>query len=101
MPLGMAYIAAVLEKSGHTVRVLDMLIERLDEEAVLSHVRSFNPDVVGFSSVTTTVNTAYRLNTLIKREFPAIFTMLGGPHCSALPEEAVRNGVDVVVRGEG
>lgn len=101
MPLGIAYIAAVLEKNGHEVRVLDLLVDKKTEEQVLDFVSSFNPSHIGFTAVTPVIIPAYELCRVIKKKFPQIITVAGGPHASALPEECVEKGFDFAVIGEG
>ncbi len=95
-PLGILSIAAVLEKAGHEVSVLDLNVTpELYEAADLSGFC-----LAGITSTTPLINEAYALAKKLKQKysFPVVF---GGPHPSALPEEALDNGVDIVVRHEG
>ncbi len=101
MPLGIAYIAAVLEKSGCEVRVVDLLVNKKTEAQVLEEIASFNPSYIGFTAVTPVINPAYELCGAIKKKFPHIITIAGGPHASAMPEECVEKGFDFAVIGEG
>lgn len=57
-------------------------------------------DVVGISSITRTQPPGYDLSLRLKALNPGIWTVLGGPHVTALPDEALQSG-DVVVRREG
>jgi len=57
-------------------------------------------DVVGVSSITRTQPPGYELARRLKGLNPRIWTVFGGPHATALPEEALQHG-DVVVRREG
>ncbi len=57
-------------------------------------------DLVGISSITRTQPPAYELARDLKSLNPKIWTVFGGPHVTALPEEALEYG-DVVVRREG
>ncbi len=57
-------------------------------------------DVVGISAITRTQPPAYELARELKRINPKIWTVFGGPHVTALPEEALMHG-DVVIRREG
>ncbi|MFA6088792.1 MAG: TIGR04013 family B12-binding domain/radical SAM domain-containing protein [Candidatus Woesearchaeota archaeon] len=43
----------------------------------------------------------YELIKKIKLEFPNVIIVAGGPHPTALPEEVLKNGADIVVIGEG
>ncbi len=57
-------------------------------------------DVVGISSITRTQPPSYELARLLKERNPAMRIVFGGPHVTALPEEALQHG-DIVVRHEG
>jgi radical SAM superfamily enzyme YgiQ (UPF0313 family) len=101
MPLGIAYIAAALEKEGYQVKVLDLLIEKMDESGLFSFIDGFKPGVVGFTAVTPVVKSAFRIAKRIKDEHREIVTIIGGPHATAMPEECLDNSIDYVVSGEG
>ncbi|MCL4491011.1 MAG: B12-binding domain-containing radical SAM protein, partial [Nitrospirae bacterium] len=93
VPLGLGYIASVLEKAGHNVKIIDYRIfpDRELEKA----------DVVGITATTPLIRGAWEIAREAKKKFNAI-TVLGGPHVSALPEESAKLPyIDYVVRGEG
>jgi radical SAM superfamily enzyme YgiQ (UPF0313 family) len=58
----------------------------------------FSSDLVGISTITSTVPAAYRLAEELKKR--DIVTVLGGPHVTFLPEEAVMYS-PICVRNEG
>ena len=100
-PLGLAWIAAVLEKAGHKVRIIDSPTEGIDLKTFINEVKSWSPDIVGITALTPTIYKAYDTAKAIKeydRDLPVI---MGGPHVTFMYEEALKNNVDVVVRGEG
>lgn len=101
-PLGLAYIAAVLEKEGHEVKVIDTATLEMNYRDWLREVRSWSPDVVGLSLITPTAPRGYEAARLLKEELGNdVVIIAGGPHPTYMYEEALSNGVDVVVRGEG
>jgi len=100
LPIGLAYIASVLKAEGHEVSVLDLTVHPRSPEDFGALVRQEKPDMVGFTAVTPTVNMAVEYASKAK-EAGASLTVIGGPHVTALPDEAIEKGVDVVVRGEG
>ena len=101
LPLGLGYIAAILRKNNFDVKVFDLLIDKKSDDEVLNFIKYFLPSIIGFSAVTPVVNSAYRLAEKIKKTFPDIFLIIGGPHASALPEEPLNNFFDFVIIGEG
>lgn len=100
-PLGLLYVSSVLENIGVNVRVLDIDINGLNDNKMLSFIKEFSPNIIGITSITPTVKEAFRLSDIIKRHFdmPIIF---GGIHPTMNPEECIRHSsVDFVVKGEG
>lgn len=49
LPLGAAAVAGVLRADGHEVRVLDLCHAEAPDDAVVSHLRDFEPELVGIS----------------------------------------------------
>ena len=101
-PLGILYIAAVLEQEGHTVSVIDAAAELLDVAATTKRVEDFEPDVIGIGSFTVTFETTVKLGTYIKNALPTIPIILGSYHVTLMPDEAMSHRCfDVGVLGEG
>jgi len=101
-PLGLAYLAAVLERQGHQVAVLDAAVEKLSLDQAVERVASFGPDAVGLTSTTNLFDCAVALGKRLKERFKDVPLILGGPHASANPEHALSfECFDVAVCGEG
>ena len=101
-PLGVLYLASALRAAfpALEVGVLDGLRDGFDR--AWAHVEDFRPDFVGVSFYSTAAGGAYELARRVKGAFPGAKVVAGGPHATALPEEALSTGdVDAVVRGEG
>ena len=102
--LAMATIAGQID--NHDVRVADMVVWR--NQAVprfLGLLRTFKPDVVGFSSMTFQYDTTAGFAYLTKQFDSRIRTVLGGYHAT-LFSESIATGQDVglwdfLMRGEG
>lgn len=113
-PLGICYIAAVLEKSGHDVRLMERrrIIGRkkrspenmaeLDRETIRL-IAAFAPDVVGITATTPLISDACKVAAMVKGINPAVRVMAGGCHPTAEPERTLRDapGMDAVCIGEG
>jgi len=102
-PLGLAYLAAVLEDDGHEVQVFDLGLEPdtpLEDSA--ARVRAFDPQVVGITAMTSVYHSALEAATLLKAYLgrPIIF---GGPHPTVYPHRVLSEApvIDYVVRAEG
>lgn len=101
-PLGILYIAAVLDQAGEEVAAIDAAAERLDIAATVRRVEEFKPDLVGIGSVTVSFETAVKLGRLIKEAMPKVPIILGSYHVTLVPEEAMAHPqFDVGVLGEG
>lgn len=101
LPLGLAYIASVLRNEGRSVKAIDFNINGLNLQRVDSIVHR-KPSIVGISCHTETYLNALIIAKRIKEMDRNIKIVLGGPHVTILPEEALReDAVDFVVIGEG
>jgi len=99
--LGLAYLAAVAEREGHEVRILDCA-RGLGWDTVEQEGRAFAPEVVGFTATTPTFSNAVRAAKLLREIVPRATFIVGGPHPTAVPEHAASAGVfDYLVLGEG
>ena len=96
--LGLAYVAAMSERRGDEVRVLDMEVEDIPlRQAVREHA----PEVIGITANTIQIRGGWRVAQEVK-EITAAPIALGGPHPTFLPAESVeRPEIDIVVRSEG
>jgi len=102
-PLGVGYIAAVLEKAGFDVSFIDLAAEQItDIPTILKEVKGCNPDLVGISFLTLVANQAFELIRLIKKGL-GVPIILGGPHPTYFPEDTLQRApeADVIVLGEG
>lgn len=94
-PLGLAYVAAVLRKSGHKVNMVDM---NASPRGLPSRFDDF--DLVGISSDTPRHNVSIQIAKRAKGQ--KVKVVMGGPHVTFMDEETLKSGaVDYVVRGEG
>ncbi|MDP8216608.1 MAG: radical SAM protein [Candidatus Kaelpia imicola] len=100
-PLGLCYLASFLEKNGYAVKILDLNI--LSNINIIDSINLFDPDIIGVTSTTVAFNSAKKLLQIIKTSFPDKITVLGGPHISVLPSEAMAEcpDIDIGVIGEG
>lgn len=101
-PLGLGYVAAVLEQNDIDVKVIDGCLEGLNSERLAKELDAYSPDVVGVSVVTPRIKQALEVSEVVKERRPETITVLGGPHITALSDDVIKNkAVDVAVIGEG
>ena len=101
LPLGLAYIAAVLRESGrHKVRVIDAYALNLSDKEIEKRLIEFNPDIVAAGAATETLKSNLKLGRIAKKN--NMLFVIGGPHPSILPLETLAfDEIDIVVIGEG
>jgi len=101
-PLGLAYVASVLEKSGFQVEIYDnYLLERPVEE-VKSEIRKRSPEIVGLTCNSLSYERVVEMAKTVKEACPSCRVVVGGPHASYMPETLLEHQeIDYVVVGEG
>lgn len=102
-PLGIAYLAAVLEKEGHKVKIVDGQALNFKDEYIKTEIISFAPDIVGITALTVEILSAFKISEVIKKLNSNIFIIIGGPHATMVPHRTLEEApsIDVVIRGEG
>jgi anaerobic magnesium-protoporphyrin IX monomethyl ester cyclase len=100
-PVGLALVAAILEKAGYPVTLLDANALRLGPEEITGMVAG--ADVIGLTAMTPTISTALDIARRVRQARPAVKIVMGGAHATMLPQEtiALTPEIDIIVRGEG
>lgn len=101
-PLGLCYIAAVLEKNGHEVRIIDGEALGLSREELGRTIRQQHPDLVGVTSITPKYKMMLETIKIAKEVAADAPIVVGGPHVSLLPQKTMEEipEIDFVVRSE-
>lgn len=99
-PLGISYVAAVLEEQGHEVGILDMNSRKVSDGEMLKRVGDV--DMVGITGMVTEYSEVVRLSQVLKEDSRGRTVVLGGPLATTHTEEVLlASGADVAVLGEG
>ena len=101
--LGLAYVAAALQKNGFEVEILDAFIERFDFDKTVEYLTFKKPEVIGFTFTTENRFDGFRLIKMVKEALPGTATIAGGPHVSLAAEDTLSHlrELDYIVIGEG
>jgi len=103
-PLGLLYLASVLEKEGHNVFVKDCYRNSWEEikQELVELIKDYSPDIFGLSCNTLNRTSCFKLSKIVKEINPKIKIIIGGVHATSLYEQILLNyPIDVVVLGEG
>ena len=49
LPLGLAYVAAAADSQGHTLKMLNLMMQTDTQKTVYGTIADFNPDIIGIS----------------------------------------------------
>jgi len=102
-PINLAYLAAAVAKAGFEAQIWDYGIDEFTENEFVNRIKVFGPKVIGFHCKTFNIMQGHYLAGIVKKYFPEIMTVVGGPHSSALPEKTLNEfpDFDALVIGEG
>lgn len=116
-PMGLGYLASVIEGMGIEVKILDCLLEGWDKEEAIdgklvrvglsereieSFIASYDPDLVGINcQFSRQYRIHHQLLAIIKRVRPGCVTVAGGAHVTVCPEEVLNDeNCDYILSGE-
>lgn len=101
-PLGLGYLAALMERAGHQVAIFDMGLDpSLSYGQEVERILAFRPEIMGLTAMTNNVYSVFEMLHALRTSWrgPVI---IGGPHATLFPEQVLANGdIDYVVVGEG
>jgi radical SAM superfamily enzyme YgiQ (UPF0313 family) len=101
VPLGLTYIAAVLEKEGHITEIIDMNERKMNDDDLRANLKE-DVDVVGISGMITEYQKILKIINIAKDGFPDRKVILGGPLATTLLQQLLKQSkADFIVMGEG
>lgn len=100
IPFGISYLLTALQDAGHEVFLSVLEGHKVLDEVDLK-IKNVNPNVVCFSVVYREYAQYLYIANFIKRIYPKIYLVAGGPHISLFPEEAIQTSLDILSLGEG
>ena len=101
-PLGLAYLAAVLERANVRVDLVDAAVEDLSAEDLVERMRAAPGCILGLTSTTNFFCNALDLAEKVKSALPDTRIVIGGPHATMNSEAILQHACfDYVCIGEG
>lgn len=95
-PLGLCYLAAVLEEHDYSCEIFDANVKDWSPAETARQVSG--SEVVGVSLLTPGEKWSLEFVKLLPE---TVLKVCGGPHPTALPEKMLKQGFDIAVRSEG
>ncbi len=89
-PAGLGYIAQVLYENDIDYDVFDMQLG-YSHKQLFRKIADFEPDLIGFSLVSIGYKLSYSLIEKVKKLFPHIKIICGGPHVGILKEQVLKD----------
>jgi len=101
-PVYLAYVVAVLEKSGIDVKFIDGVAEDLSIEAFVDTVKKTGPDIIAMECSTPSIHFDLLTAKRLKEELKDIFIVLMGSHPTYFHKKILTENkfVDAIARGE-
>lgn len=101
-PLGMAYMAAVLEENNIDVNIIDASALDMSWEDLEIKLREDIPELIAITALTPTIGKALETARLAKKTCPEAVIVMGGYHPTFKFKEVLENDyIDFVIMGEG
>ena len=85
--LGLAYLAGALQKAGHCVLILDLILREMSDSELVDRVKTFGPALIGLSVKTAVAREAVRLAEVLSSACPDVGIVAGGPHVTLCVED--------------
>jgi len=103
MPMGLLYLAAVLEENNYQVKVIDADALRLSWDDLKNRLKEENSDLVGITSTSLSWPAMTETAKVCKEVFPNSKVVVGGFGVTLEPERALNDSqeIDFVCLGEG
>lgn len=102
LPIGLAYVAASLEKAGFQVEILDNYLLEKPIDEVKREIKRLSPEIVGITCSSATYSRCVETAKAVKETLPSCKVVVGGWHPSYEPDSMLQHPeIDYVVMGEG
>jgi len=93
-PLELEYVAALLEKAGHSCDIADLVIDK----DFMKALKNDDYDVVAFTSYLVHVGIVKEYARQTKQYSKKILTLVGGVHAEVVPQDFIDENIDVVLK---
>lgn len=97
---GILCLAAYLKTKGHSLDYVHATCDK-DVIKVLDKIKEFKPDYLAVTAMSGEIKYLLYVIAEVKKHYPYLYIVLGGPHATFSPEIIGHSLIDAVCRGEG
>ncbi len=102
IPFGISYIATVLKKAGHNVKLVVLTPTTKLQKKFSRLFQNFPPDLICLTSVSSQLPLIKKAGSVLRQMVPKAFIIMGGVHTTLNPDEVIAfDFVDAICIGEG
>ncbi len=102
IPFGISYIATVLKRAGHEVRLVVLTPTTKLHQKFSRMFQEFCPDLICITSVSSQLPIIKKAGKALKQAAPHAFIIMGGVHTTLNPDEVINfDFVNAICIGEG
>lgn len=101
-PISLLYLASFLLENNYKVSVIDANALRLSDKEIINKIEEFKPDILGIPLFSDIFFETYYLIKKIKKFYPNLRIVLGGPHINGAGGDVLKDfkEVDFAIKGE-
>ncbi len=96
-PLELMSLSAVVKKAGHTVEIVDMILDKRPLTTILDR---FSADIVGITAYISHIGVVKNYAKIIKTHNKHTKVYVGGVHATVCPEDFYDDNIDKVLRSD-
>lgn len=101
-PVGLGYLSEILSREGIEHKIFDLGLEG-NKKKLKNLISAYNPEFIGYSFMSFKYKHNYSILAYLKKSFPAIKIIAGGPHISTFKKQTLLDcpEIDIGVMTEG
>lgn len=97
---GISHISSYVKQYGHQTRLL-VMTRKSDFSSIDHFIKDFDPQLICCTAVASEYVFVEKIGRYIKERYSNLFLMIGGPHVSLCPDDAMLEIFDACCIGEG
>jgi len=108
LPLGFLYVGGIIERSGHSVEILDpyrydpnlISFDKADYSEIEKKINDYCPKIIGFGGIASSYGRTKKISEYLYQKYPDIIQIAGGPLASVFELILTKTRINLVFHGE-